>query len=142
VFSARTQYGLVALIDLAAVYASGDRLQTGEICRRHGMPERYLEQMLTALRKGGYLTSVRGPRGGYQLSRAPDQITVAEVETCLEGESQVERQGARDSPVFQVIGELELRAARARAAVLETNTLACLLEARNHVRPPEEMFYI
>jgi Rrf2 family cysteine metabolism transcriptional repressor len=142
VFSARTEYGLVALLDLAAAHASGDRVQTGEICRRHGMPERYLEQMLTALRKGGYLVSVRGPRGGYQLTRAPELITVAEVEKCLDGESRVERQGARDSAEFQVLEELQQRAARARAAVLESTTLAHLLEACDHVRPPGEMFYI
>jgi Rrf2 family protein len=83
-FSAKTEYGLVALIELAAAYPTGERVQTGEICRRHGVPERYLEQMLTALRKGGYLVSVRGPKGGYQLTRSPELITVAEVEDCLE----------------------------------------------------------
>ena len=90
VFSAKTEYGLVALIDLAAVYATGERQQTGEISRRHGMPERYLEQMLTSLRKGGFLISVRGPKGGHQLTRSPELITVSEVEDCLEGDARAE----------------------------------------------------
>ena len=142
VFSARTEYGLLALLDLAAAHASGDRVQTGEIGRRHGIPERYLEQMLTALRKGGYLVSVRGPRGGYQLTRAPELITVAEVEKCLDGERRVVQRGVRDSPEIQVLEELEQRAARARAAVLESTTLAKLLAARDGLRSPGAMFYI
>jgi Rrf2 family cysteine metabolism transcriptional repressor len=142
VFSAKTEYGLVALIELAAAYASGERVQTGEICRRHGMPERYLEQMLTALRKGGYLISVRGPRGGYQLTRAPEQITIAEVEECLEGESRVDRQGDRDNSEFRVLDRLAKRADQARSAVLETTTLAQLLLERDSLRQPIPMFYI
>jgi Rrf2 family cysteine metabolism transcriptional repressor len=142
VFSAKTEYGLVALIDLAAAHASGERVQTGEICRRHGMPERYLEQMLTALRKGGFLVSVRGPRGGYQLTRSPELITVAEVEECLEGESRSERQGGHESAEFQVLEELARRASRARAAVLESTTLAQLLTECDNIRQPGAMFYI
>lgn len=142
VFSAKTEYGLVALIDLAAAHASGERVQTGEICRRHGMPERYLEQMLTALRKAGFLVSVRGPRGGYQLTRSPELITVAEVEECLEGENRNERQGGHESAEFQVLDELERRASRARAAVLESTTLAQLLTECDNIRQPGAMFYI
>ena len=142
VFSAKTEYGLVALIDLAAAYASGERVQTGEICRRHGMPERYLEQMLTALRKGGYLISIRGPRGGYQLTRPPELITIAEVEQCLEGETRVDRQGDRNNSEFAVLGRLAQRAEQARSAVLESTTLAQLLVELDNLRQPSPMFYI
>lgn len=142
VFSAKTEYGLVALIDLAAAYATGERLQTGEICRRHSMPERYLEQMLTALRKGGYLVSVRGPRGGYQLARPPELITVAEVEECLEGEVRPERQGDRSNADFLVLDGLAQRAEQARTAVLKATTLAHLLLERDSLREPSPMFYI
>ena len=142
VFSAKTEYGLVALIDLAAAHATGERVQTGEICRRHGMPERYLEQMLTALRKGGYLVSVRGPRGGYQLARSPELITVAEVEDCLEGDARAERQGDRSQAEFRVLDGLAQRAHQARTAVLEGTTLAHLLLERDSLRQPSPMFYI
>ena len=141
-FSAKTEYGLVALIELAAAYATGERVQTGAICRRHGMPERYLEQMLTALRKGGYLVSVRGPRGGYQLTRPPELITVAEVEDCLEGEPRAERQGNRSNAEFSVLDGLAQRALQARTAVLEGTTLAHLLLERDSLRQSTPMFYI
>ncbi|MFU8884679.1 MAG: RrF2 family transcriptional regulator [Cyanobacteriota bacterium] len=142
VFSAKTEYGLVALIDLAAAYASGERVQTGEICRRHGMPERYLEQMLTALRKGGYLKSIRGPRGGFQLTRSPELITVAEVEDCLEGDARAERQGDRSNVEFRVLDGLAQRAHQARTAVLAGTTLAHLLLERDSLGEPTPMFYI
>ncbi len=142
VFSAKTEYGLVALIDLAAAYPSGERVPTGEICRRHGMPERYLEQMLTALRKGGYLISIRGPRGGYQLTRSPELITIAEVEQCLEGETRVDRQGERNNAEFRVLDQLAQRAQQARSAVLQSTTLAHLLLERDNLRQPSPMFYI
>lgn len=141
-FSAKTEYGLVALIDLAAAYATGELLQTGEICRRHGIPERYLEQMLTALRKGGYLKSIRGPRGGFQLVRSPEQVTVAEVEECLEGETRTERQGDRESTEFRVLDGLARRAEQARAAVLRSTTLSHLLQERDIQLQPSPMFYI
>lgn len=141
-FSAKTEYGLVALIDLAAAYPTGERVQTGEICRRHGIPERYLEQMLTALRKGGYLISIRGPKGGYQLARSPEQITIAEVEACLGGDSRAERQGDRQSAEFHVLDALAEQAEQARAGVLRSTTLADLLQARDSRRQPLPMFYI
>ena len=141
-FSAKTEYGLVALIDLASAFATGELVQTGEICRRHGMPERYLEQMLTALRKGGFLKSIRGPRGGFQLARAPEQITVADVEACLEGESRSERKGDRQDAEFLTLQALERRLEQARAAILRETTLAQLQQERDNLRQPQPMFYI
>jgi Rrf2 family protein len=141
-FSARTEYGLVALIELAAAHGSGELLQTGEICRRHAIPERYLEQMLTALRKAGLLHSIRGPRGGFALARDPASISVAEVEACLEGASRGDRKGDRDSPEFQVLETLSQRLRQARVALLVSLTLADLVEQRDSARQPLPMFYI
>lgn len=141
-FSAKSEYGLVALIDLAAAHGTGVRVQAGEICRRHAIPERYLEQMLTALRKAGLLKSIRGPRGGFELARAPELITVAEVEACLEGESHAERQGDRDDPEFRVLQALDQRLENARAAILDTTTLAHLLLERDNLKQVQTMFYI
>lgn len=141
-FSAKTEYGLVALMDLATAYASGERMQTAEMCRRHHIPERYLEQLLTALRKGGLLKSSRGPRGGFQLSRPPETITVAEIEACLEGDGQAVRQGDRQDPEFQALSSLSQRVAEARSMILEQTTMAQLLADRDRLLEPAPMFYI
>ena len=141
-FSAKTEYGLIALIDLADAHGTGALLQTGDICRRHGIPLRYLEQMLTALRKGGFLTSIRGPRGGFQLVRTPEEITIAAVEICLEGEPSNERQGDREDPEFQVLMAQDQKLDEARASLLSSTTLADLLAERNKRLQPQPMFYI
>jgi Rrf2 family cysteine metabolism transcriptional repressor len=141
-FSAKTEYGLVALMDLATAHATGDLVQTGEICRRHAIPERYLEQMLTALRKGGFLKSVRGPRGGFLLARSPEQIRIIDVEACLEGEVSSARKGERQDPEFQALSELGHRLEQARAAILSETTLAQLLQKRDQMKQPQPMFYI
>jgi Rrf2 family protein len=141
-FSAKTEYGLVALLDLAAAQTTGELLQTREIGRSHGIPERYLEQMLTALRKGGFLKSVRGPHGGFQLARSPEQVTIAEVEACLEGETRGERQGNREDPAFLALKGLAQRAEQARTGVLREVTLAQLLQERERLQQPLPMFYI
>ena len=141
-FSAKTEYGLVALMDMATAHATGELVQTGEICRRHAIPERYLEQMLTALRKGGFLNSVRGPKGGFLLARPPEQIRIIDVEACLEGEVSPSRKGEREDPEFQALSDLGNRLDRARSVILSETTLAQLVLKRDQLKQPAPMFYI
>jgi Rrf2 family protein len=141
-FSAKTAYGLVALIELAGVHATGGTLQVGEIARRQGIPDRYLEQMLTSLRKAGILRSIRGPRGGFQLARQPAKVTVADVLACLEGDAQPERQGDRSTDEFCVLAGLEQKVEQGRSRVLAGTTLQQLLEERDARKQAEPMFYI
>lgn len=141
-FSARTAYGLVALLELAGVHSSGDVLQRGEIARRQGIPERYLEEMLTSLRRGGLLRSLRGPRGGYQLARPPEKVTVADVVACLEGEARSERRDDPPTPEFSVVAGLEAALERRRAELLARRTLQQLLEEREVLPASPVMFFI
>lgn len=141
-FSAKTDYGLIALMDLAECSGSGQLLQTREISARHGIPERYLEQMLTSLRKAGYLHSLRGPRGGFQLRLPPEEVRISEVVACLEGDRSSEQEPERDTPEFQVVNALEARAEQARARVLERLTLRDLLRERDALRQEQPMFFI
>ncbi len=82
--STRSDYGLRALIELAGHYGSGP-LQSSEIALRRHIPEQYLDQLLTTLRKAGVIRSVRGPAGGHELVRDPSQVPVREVIEALEG---------------------------------------------------------
>jgi Rrf2 family protein len=142
--STKAEYGLVALLELGAIHASGKLLQVGEIARRQGIPERYLEQMLTSLRRGGLLHSIRGPRGGYRLARPPAEIQLAEVMDCLEGppaESRT-RTGERHSPDFAVLEALEGRLQQAQRQILQQTRLDQLLEERQSFSEPQPMFFI
>jgi len=141
-FSAKTEYGLVALIELAGLFSSGGVMQVGEIASRQGIPDRYLEQMLTSLRRGGILRSIRGPKGGYQLMRSPAEIKVSEVVQILEGEPPQRESSGRETPEFQVLHGLAGELLRARQARLEGTTLQQLIERRDGLLQAQAMYFI
>ncbi len=85
--SSRAEYGMRALVDLALHYGEG-YAQSHDIAVRQGLPESYLNQIMTTLRRAGLVSSKRGPAGGHTLSRPPDAITLREaVEVLEEGAS-------------------------------------------------------
>ena len=140
-FNAKTSYGLLALLELAGIQAQGGRLQVSAIAQRQDIPERYLEQLLTSLRKGGLLNSSRGPRGGYQLARPAATIQLSEVLDCLEGRSEPE-QAAQPSLERQVLQALDTQLADQRRALLESTTLADLLAQRDALLQAQAMYFI
>jgi len=80
----RADYGARAMLDLAQRFGNG-LAQTAEIAARQQIPESYLEQLLTTVRKAGLIRSVRGPAGGHELSRAPSDISLGDILDALEG---------------------------------------------------------
>lgn len=84
-FSTRARYGLRAMLDLALNYTPSEPIPLIQVAERQGISEGYLEQLMSFLRKGGLVRSVRGAQGGYFLARVPGQITAGEIIRCLEG---------------------------------------------------------
>jgi Rrf2 family transcriptional regulator, cysteine metabolism repressor len=82
--TAKSEYGLLAVIDLACTYGSGP-VSARQIAERRGIPARFLEQLFVSLRRAGIVTAVRGARGGFTLTRPPSEITVLDVVEALEG---------------------------------------------------------
>jgi len=81
--TSKSRYAVVALAELAR---SGDRpIPIKELAERREIPEQFLEQLFSTLRRNGLLTSHRGMRGGYTLSRPAEEITVLEVVQVLDG---------------------------------------------------------
>ncbi len=76
--SKKTWLALEAVVDVA-INARPDPVQSKEITKRQGIPQRYLEQVMQQLVHAGILKGVRGPRGGYRLARERRRITVGEV---------------------------------------------------------------
>ncbi|KGD60374.1 MAG: Fe-S cluster assembly transcriptional regulator IscR [Alcanivorax sp.] len=72
------RYAVTAMLDLALHAATGP-VSLADISDRQGISISYLEQLFAKLRRNGLVNSVRGPGGGYQLSRASDDIDVAAV---------------------------------------------------------------
>lgn len=82
--STRTRYGTRALLDLAR--HRGDKpVQLKEIAQRQDISLHYLEHIITPLVGAGIVRSIRGARGGIQMSKRPEQVKLSEVVALLEG---------------------------------------------------------
>ncbi len=79
----RGRYAVTAMLDLAIHHEDGS-VAVADVSVRQGISLSYLEQLLSRLRKGGLVTSTRGPGGGYSLSRDPGQISIAQIIDTIE----------------------------------------------------------
>ena len=70
--------------DLAEHYDKGP-IRLGEIAKRQDISVKYLEQLIIPLKQGNFIRSVRGPKGGHMLTRPPEEISVGQIVTALEG---------------------------------------------------------
>jgi len=82
--TAKERYGVRAMALLAAAYGVGPIALT-EVASSQRIPARYLEHIAKALKKAGLIKATRGVAGGYELARAPDSISVADIVRALEG---------------------------------------------------------
>ena len=76
--TAKGRYAVTAMLDLA-VHQDEEPITLADISRRQGISLSYLEQLFAKLRKHNLVNSVRGPGGGYQLQRKPDEIFISEI---------------------------------------------------------------
>jgi Rrf2 family transcriptional regulator, cysteine metabolism repressor len=83
-FSAKGEYGIMAVLDLALANGT-DPVQAKAIADRQGIPLRFLEQILSALRHAGLIESSRGAHGGYRLSKPAEDIRVGDVIQAVDG---------------------------------------------------------
>ena len=81
-----TEYSLIITLHLARRQALADesKVAARELAQAEGLPADYTEQIFLRLRRAGLVQSVRGAKGGYFLSRRPDQITVCDVMNASE----------------------------------------------------------
>jgi len=82
--STKTRYGVRAMVDLAAHYRNKPVL-IREIAERQKISVNYLEQIMLSLRKAGLVESISGAKGGYILTKKPENIKVTGIVEVLEG---------------------------------------------------------
>lgn len=82
--STKGQYGVRAMFEIAKGYQSGP-VTIKEISLAQEVSVAYLEQILNKLRKAGLIVSVKGPGGGYVLSKGPQSISIGAILRELEG---------------------------------------------------------
>ena len=115
---------IAAVIDVA-IHARGRPVSAKALAARHGLPPRHLEPVLQAFVREGILKGIRGPGGGYELAREPNEITAEEI---LRAAGTVD--DADDPPqptstlVSQVVSPAMAEAERAFASVLAQVSVA------------------
>lgn len=82
--STKGQYGVRAMFEIAKGYPERP-VTIREISERQEVSAPYLEQILNKLRRAGLIKSVKGPGGGYVLSKEPGQISIGDILNELEG---------------------------------------------------------
>ena len=85
--SKKSEYAIRALVEIAmeAHVRRNGLIQIPKVAERTNIPEKFLEQILLALRNGGILKSKRGVEGGYSLAKATNEITLGEVIRLQDG---------------------------------------------------------
>lgn len=82
--SSKGRYGLSSMIYLAQNYDSSEFMTILSISEKLGISKVYLEQVFSLLKRSELVTSVKGPQGGYKLSKSPDSITAADILCAFE----------------------------------------------------------
>lgn len=137
----RSDYGAHAVIELARRHGAGP-VQSAEIAAQQKIPEAYLDQLLSSLRRAGIVRSVRGPHGGHELARDPRELTLGDVVTALEGPVVPQEfvhalAGGRDETDWQAacaVRNTWYAATLASQRVLDSTTVAELLEQQRIIR--------
>jgi Rrf2 family transcriptional regulator, cysteine metabolism repressor len=142
--SLKTEYSILALIELASNYGTEQPLQIRQIASQQKIPDRYLEQLLASLRRHGFVKSQRGAKGGYVLGREPRQISVLEVILSVEGVEPIpqDQVKAMQPPSTTVVRELWQTAQQAAAEVLGSCTIKDLCDQELQRRLSATMYYI
>lgn len=82
--STKGRYALRLMIDLAQ-HNTGERVRIRDVAERQGISDKYLEQIISVLKRAGYVRSMRGAQGGYILARSPKEYTVGMILRLTEG---------------------------------------------------------
>jgi Rrf2 family protein len=139
--SAKTEYACLAMLELAAHYGSGEPLRIRTIADEHGIPSRFLVQILLQLKGAGFVASTRGASGGYQLVKPPEEISLGEVMAVIEGqETEVTSTVPTNSPTARVLVQAWREVARVQHDALYAITFGDLVARIK--RQNENMFYI
>ena len=138
----KVEYALLALLEMACQRDRRMPITISEITARQPIPDRYLEQILGNLRRGGLLKSQRGARGGYVLARPPQDITLIEIVSLIEGDRQSADDTAPATIEMKLIRENWQQANLAAQSFLEQCTLQELCEKREACLKEGLMYYI
>jgi Rrf2 family protein len=138
--SAKTEYACIAVLELARRYDRREPVRVRDIADEHGIPARFLVQILLQLKGAGYVTSTRGASGGYQLDKPPDKITLGEIMDVIEGRENGQSTLAARSPTAVVLSRTWTDITRREQEMLRSINFADLAEQAKETA--DQMYYI
>ncbi|MGC4001687.1 MAG: Rrf2 family transcriptional regulator [Pirellulales bacterium] len=137
---AKTEYACIAMLELAQHHGGGEPIRIRDIADRHGIPARFLVQILLQLKGAGLVVSTRGAGGGYQLAKVPDKISLGEVMAVIEGHETVESSATSNTPTTRVLLKTWRESAEKERQYLRGISFAKLVERCQGEL--EQMYYI
>ena len=140
--SAKAEYACLAVLELALRHDRSEPVRLVEIAGPNGIPERFLVQILLQLKGAGFVSSVRGAAGGYQLAVEPAKISVGEIVQIVEGPNSVPGadEGSNASPGLRVLRKVWHETNRIEQDHLQKIDFAQLAEQAR--AQSSNMFYI
>jgi Rrf2 family protein len=132
--STKSRYGTRAMIDIA-IHSNSGSCMLKDIAQRQDVSAKYLDHILSSLRKAGLIKNIRGKYGGYSLTRPASEITMKDIlgsveaslapVECVDNTSACHKTGTCSSR------DVWVRIKEAIEDVLESTTLASLVESSN-----------
>ncbi len=122
------------MVELAIRHPAGQPVQIKNIAKGHGISPRFLVQIMLQLKGAGLVASSRGAAGGYQLSRSPDEIDLAEIINSID-HSPRPQSALTALPKTQVVQTLRAvwrDVNQAEREILANTSLADLVQRTRH----------
>jgi Rrf2 family transcriptional regulator, cysteine metabolism repressor len=128
-------YALQSMMMLARRYNQG-AIRIRDIAYEEDLPEKFLELILLEMKNARMVESVRGAKGGYQLRRPPEEITLAEIIRLVDGplapfgDAEQLRSLIDRDPEHRALYQVFLDVRDAAAKILESTTLADIMNGK------------
>jgi Rrf2 family protein len=135
--SAKAEYACVAMVELAIKHPLAQPVQIKNIAQTHGISPRFLVQILLQLKAAGLVASSRGSAGGYQLSRAPAEITLADIVHVIDRSQQLPSalNSLPSSHVVQALRSVWNTVSKAELEILQSTSLSHLVQLSQETDP-------
>jgi Rrf2 family cysteine metabolism transcriptional repressor len=136
--SAKAEYACIAMLELALNYGDPQPMRVKAIADAHGIPQRFLVQILLQLKGAGLVVSLRGAAGGYQLARPPREIRLADIVNLIDRPAPARSGGPRQSGsrAMEALREVWRRIQTQEQRLLEEITLADLISTMQQAGAP------
>jgi len=130
--TARGEYACLAMLELAARFTEAKPVPLVEVTDKHGIPQRFLVQILLQMKAAGLVSTTRGASGGYQLAKAPDKITLADILSILDRLDEPEERNTNATMMARNLQKVWKGLAHTRSEFLEQYRLSDLLPTNTH----------